>query len=322
MKSLRYLLDWVGVEPRGATAAEIAAFEKDIGFELLPEVREMFSICNGAEIVKGWMELMSLEQALELTKNLNQTEWDANFRLVPIVEDSQSNPTMICNSGYMSGYVVEFNHDFVRYRARYRKLDNLFIAMVYMVNQPKDLYWRVEHLPDDFSGYLDEYTTRANNDDHFGLKTILLANDRFKQVEEMSLNSQDDLHWSLYWEYAMPYQLGLDIIPDGHMRTIQSLLEVPEERIYEMVIDRLKRSPRGLEIILEERRSRVAFINRCADELNKAGIPTQVTLGDLPELEHENGKAGIWSNWLYARRNQPDIFQVLVEKTRELLSKG
>lgn len=322
MKSLRCLLDWVGVEPKGATAAEIGAFEKDVGFELLPEVREFFSICNGAEIYEGRMALMSLEEALELAKNLNQTDWDANFRLVPIVEDFQSNPTMICNSGYVSGYVVEFNHDFVRYRARYRKLDNLFAAMVYMVNQPKDLHWRVEHLPDDFSGYVDDYSTRSANDDYIGLRMILLANDRFEQIEEMKLSGQDDLSWSMFWEYAMPYQLGLDIISDGDMRTIQSLLQIPDERIYEIVIERLKRSSRGLEIILEERRSRMTFMSRCADELNKVGIPTQVTPGDLPELEHENGTAGIWSNWLYARRNQSDIFQVLIQQTRELLSKN
>lgn len=282
----------------------------------------MYSICNGAEIVKGRMALMSLEQALELTQNLNQTDWDANFRFVPIVEDFQSNPTMICNSGHMSGYVVEFNHDFVKYRARYRKLDNLFVAMMYMVNQPKDLNWRVEHLPDDFSGYLDDYTTRADSDDYVGLKTILLANERFKQAEVMNLiGHKSDLSWSVFWEYAMPYQLGLDIASDSHMRIIQSLLVVPDERVYEIVIERLKRSPRGLEIISEERQSRVAFMHRCADELKKAGIPTQVTPGDFPELEHENGTAGIWSNWLYAQRTKPDIFQVLVEKTRELLSR-
>jgi hypothetical protein len=141
------ILDRLGaVSNGGATAAEIARFERDAGISLSVVFRWLLHAADGADLDHLGLRLLSLDEMREYLPALSAGEPGNRLGYVAFTGSNDSNPFCLCNSGPLEGYVVRVHHDDDT-EVAFRSLSRLFTALERLAAERGDADVSIDELP-------------------------------------------------------------------------------------------------------------------------------------------------------------------------------
>jgi hypothetical protein len=95
----------------GATAEEIAAFEKKHRRKLTPAAKEFFSTVNGADLEPRLSRLWSLDEASDWIERWGTENVGAAWKYVPLGGPEEPDPYCVACGGAIKGMVLRVPHD-------------------------------------------------------------------------------------------------------------------------------------------------------------------------------------------------------------------
>lgn len=282
----RRIIAGPGVEPSPpATEADFAHAEASMGFEIPEDLRAIYSIANGVTLTPDF-RLNSLADAAQYG---GYGTIHSTLRLVPLSDENDSNPyCLICASPLM-GKVLHLNHDGVNKLC----FDNLESFLETISNYGTQEFYSREGLKRDITQSC--------------LKT-------FKWVE--NLPSDDDSRMLLL-------SLAFDGLKEGYEEKIQEFLSDKDEYVREAALKRLKEigTPAAKKAVYDDSISYERFVADVAAVLASVGIQVREhrQLNFPVTLIIEPGRIGLNMQSFYAQRNDPLIFQRVIERAQHFI---
>jgi hypothetical protein len=232
------LLARLGVtEPAGATEEQIAAFEAAVGLTLPPEARDYFRTCDGAVVDDRRLNLVSLNQARELTEMLHDSGYPQAFGYVPLTDNDFSDHFCICCVGPLTGYVVlvPYEENLVPScfpaQVMFRGIEPFLSAVAHRVEAAgtsNGSTWDVEAIVSDFAA-----PERTPDDVSRGLQLFELA----RAFGDPASDSRE------YSERIDAFRFGIRLLSDEQVGAIESvasetsdsgILKAADERLNEL----------------------------------------------------------------------------------------
>jgi cell wall assembly regulator SMI1 len=289
----RVLLLKSGEMREGAPIENLLLCERRLGANLPSDVRELYRISDGMQF-SHTVEVNSLNKALEWLDALREHPW----RYYPLADGYDSDPLCVCCATALTGYVVHVYHDDAA-ELRFRCTENLLEALWDFAHADG---YDLHTLPSDFKG-----RERTTQDRLVGHELLKMAT-QLREVDRL---------------YALRFAITL--LSEEEVEDIAALLrdsdtyvrEDAERRLRGMTDPRAQRAVKAFECDMEE------FIAQCAKALWNAGLNATIErLYGRPAVRIDPGP--IWPNlaFYYSRRDQPDVFSELVERTKVFIDEA
>lgn len=297
MTEFEQLLNRGGVTANpGALAAEIAAFERDTGLALSPDLRAMYARANGARInARGLLELLPLTGVARYVEAFNSfgLSWWGYFGFT---DTNDSNPYCVCLAGPVAGYVVRVFHDDTA-AIVYRSVRSFLHAVIGAVDSGASL-WDLPH-------ELSIDTCDRTPDDVATARALLAFADT---LEEGSVERADALRWAL------------TLFSEAEIADVIRLLDTGDEYRREEALQKLRAmaAPQAAEAIRAHQRETRAFTRAVAKALREAGI--EVSEATDTSVSAEPGRVHLNLPMFFTHRKRPTILEDVVKRTRELIA--
>lgn len=278
----------------GVSLERIAKVEEQIGMQLPNEVREFYSLSDGADFDDGASQVLSLEKALELKQAMEDYGIRRMWNYLPFTEENTSNPICVCCSEPLIGYLVHVFHDdgpVIKWR-------DFKSFLKIMLSQIEKREYFFEDAPYEFSSL-----ERKPQDIATARKLLEVV-----QVENINIVDRDDGCNFAAWLF------GHDQLND-----IARLLETEDEFVRRDVCCRLKsfKSRAAGEVLRKYNEEMESFVNRCKGLLEKANVQSEINEKTQLQVLHPTR----WLNMdaFFTERRRTDFETYFVSRVTELI---
>lgn len=294
MTEFEQLLNRGGVNTNpGASAAEIAAFERDTGLALSPDLRAMYSRANGVRV--GALELLPLNGVARYVEAFNSFGLSC-WGYFGFTDTNDSNPYSVCLAGPVAGYVVRVFHDDTAAIA-YRSLRSFLRTVIDAIDSGASLW----DLPHELS---IDTCDRTPAD-------IATAHALLAFADTLDAGSV---------ERADAYRWALALFSEGEIANVLRLLDTGDEYCRGEALQKLgaMAAPEATEAVRAHQRETRAFARAVAKALRDAGI--EVAEATDTSVRAEPGRVNLNLPMFFTHRKQPTILADVVQRTRELIA--
>lgn len=298
MTEFEQLLNRGGVNANpGASTAEIAAFERDTGLALSPDLRAMYSRANGARInARGLLELIPLTAVARYVAGFQTCGIPDCWGYFAFTDTNDSNPYCVCLAGPVAGYVVRVFHDDTASIA-YRSLRSFLQAVIGAVDSGAALW----DLPHELS---IDTCDRTPADVATARALLAFA----ETLQPTSAERADAQRWALA------------LFSEGEIADVLRLLDIGDEYCRGEALQKLgaMTAPEATEAIRAHQRESRAFARAVAKALRDAGI--EVSEATDTSVRAEPGRVNLNLPMFFTHRKRPTILEDVVQRTRELIA--
>jgi len=273
----------------GVGQADLDTFEDETGLRLPKSVRALYTTCNGAVLKEGLLRVLPLADVLEHVYEFRDIGFPQRWGYFPFTDNNDSSPFCVCCVPPLTGYVVQVFHDDSA-AIKFRTLDSFLTALRESVTEEE---WDLDKMPSDFDG-----DARTAEDIGVGRELLRLAPEL------------DDV------EQGDAYRFGMWLLSGNEISEITPLLQAGDEYVRGDAVQRLIaiNSPEASQALQDAEEDMARFVKQFAEALRQAGVPATV----VGEKDLKAGPRGTWVNseMIYSRRDEPGIFDRLVERFR------
>ncbi len=271
---------------------EIDSLLAESPFPVIPEVRQLYSICNGGHSKQLHLQILPLAEALKLTEVY--TDCYPSMSYWPFsIQDATSDPCCVVCNGPAVHYVVHLFHDNDdRFKAR--SLQSFFTEIA---NVQANDWW----LEDDLLEFRDSTRTAAD---------IEMAHQLLAVAEECMDDFDEALHL---------FDLVFNFLPDERVDDIAEYLGYPYFEIRDAAKHRLKNVPAAAPALERAEQELATYTEQAVKILQDAGLDARAT--DKTSIRVYPGGVLLSVKVFFDKRNDPDGWDFLVERTKEMLAR-
>jgi hypothetical protein len=264
--------------------AAMDSFEARAGFQLTPELRQLYQICGGLRRNEWEVYIMPFEAACDYALILQEVR-PAIWHYFPIL-DAESNPICVCCGDAMRGYVVQVNHDDVA-RLRYRSIED-FLAAELADDEPRN------------------WPPHTSNDIETARRLIYLTR---------NLPDDEDV------ARGDAFRFAFTLFSEDQLDEMAPFIDYPDEYVTGDLKKRLNNMahPKAKQILQDARDSMRQFMEQAVEHLTQAGLPPAQVDFERRSIRLEPGPIYLNVPAFYAMRHQPDFWVYFVEQARFLV---
>lgn len=297
------LLNRGGVNARpGASAADVATFERETGLVLSPDLRAMYSRANGVRInSRGALELLPLDRVASYISSFHSFGIPDCWGYFPFTDLNDSNPHCVCLAGPATGYVVRVFHDDTA-ALEYRSPRSFMRTVRDVIDMDEDeegaALW---DLPRELRL---NATDRTPADDATAHQLLSFA----ATLEEGSIERADAERWAL------------TLFSEAEVAEVVRLLETGDEYRRGEALQKLGAMtvPQAASALQHHRSEMRTFVRQVADALGTAGLTVAEVRGESVRVEP--GRVHLNVPVFFTRRRSPTIMADIVQRVRELIA--
>lgn len=267
---------------KGATEQQILEFERTCGIALPDQVRELYKLSNGIELIAGSLWINSLEKALEF-EALRSKTW-GYYPFADSYAGDVWGPWCLCCKSPVQSHVVR-DREGDGPIMLFRNVDNCVAALAKCLDQDD---WDPDCIPGDYNT-----PDRTSSDIETGRKLIELA---------PQLRDNNDRNDALRWSATL--------LSEEQTEEIASLLENEDSYVIQCARKRLQemQSAKVRSLLVDYAQKRKAFAQQLLDKLTSAGLPYQI--------HNEEYIPGLQMDFLYATRNDTTRVENLIKRLK------
>ncbi len=273
----------------GVAEADLDTFENEMGLRLPRSVRALYTTCNGAVLNEGLLQILPLAGVRKHLYGLRNFGIPQRWGYFPFTDNNDSNPFCVCCAAPLTGYVVQVFHDDSA-AIKFRSLDRFLVALREYVAKDE---WDIHEMPSQFDG-----EARTTGDIEIGRELLRLARE------------MDDV------EQGDAYRFGMWLLSGNEISEITPLLQGGDEYVRDDAVRRLAaiNSPQANQALQDAEEDMARFVKQCVEVLHRGRVPA--TIINRTDLIAGLSRRGVNTRVYYSRRDEPGIFDRLVEQFR------
>jgi hypothetical protein len=286
----------------------IGELTADLSLEMPSDLISLYSTCDGGECRNLNLRIVPLQEAIDLAMTYQGMYPVMGY--FPFVKEINGDYRFLCTTGPLEGYVLWLHHDDLHeFKAR-----SLRGFLEVLANNRNSAGWWLEdgtygaegrprgHVAFEMAG-----KSRTTSD--------VMAAQALLKLAEQRVDAEDGAD-----EYAHLFDLALTLLPDEQSEHIVPLLKHRNHEVRQVAQFRLAgvETPDVIAARREAAQELAAFVAQAVEFLRQNGLDAHAVNGT--DIRIDPGP--VWLNMpgFFDRRNQPDVWDYLLERAKTFVS--